>query len=74
MKIAAMDETEIFINQAGAITIKQASPMGEDDHIISFPHEMAPVISAEILRLAEKAKDIAPEMRSDDEGDEDPTR
>lgn len=72
MKIAAMDETEIFINQNGAITIKQASSMGEDDHIIAFPHEMAPVIAAEILRLAEKAKNIAPEARSDDEGEEEP--
>lgn len=69
MKIAAMDETEIFINENGAITIKQASGIGEDDHVIAFPHELAPVIAAEILRLAEQAKSIAPIARSDDEDD-----
>ena len=72
MKIAQMDETEIYINQNGAITLKQISGIGEDDNIVSFPHELAPVIAAEILRLAERAKDIAPEVRSDDEGDEEP--
>jgi hypothetical protein len=71
MKIAAMDQTEIFINETGAISIRQISPMGENDHVIAFPHELAPVITAEILRLAEKAKNIAPEARSDD-GDEEP--
>lgn len=72
MKIAAMDETEIFINQHGAITLKQSSPLGEDDHIVSFPHELAPVIVAEIQRLAEECKNIAPEARSDDEGEDEP--
>jgi hypothetical protein len=67
MKIARMDETEIYINQEGAIAIRQISPMGEDDQVVSFPPEMLSVIVAEMQRLAEEAKNVAADIRSRDE-------
>ena len=64
MKIEHQDETEIFINQGGSITIKQ-NQWPEDDAIITIQLHHIDMVISELKLLKKELKEIKKEQGHD---------
>ena len=51
MKLPATDETEVFINQDGGLTISQDHRNGDELMIVRLSRDQARLVAAEIMRL-----------------------